>query len=131
MDLIRQHGANRRVYIRYPFGHASWPPSTGLEVDHPGRQLLPLPRGVTHTLVLDNRPADCSAEMLGCEAVLRHISERFGAKMHLEPATSSSFACMGPGKQVRHGVKPGQPSWFIYHSTNDAMPMVEAAAAQL
>jgi hypothetical protein len=50
--------------------------------------------------------SDCSAEMLGCEAVLRHISNCFGdAKMYLEPTPSTSFAWLGPGKQVRHGAR--------------------------
>lgn len=39
--------------------------------------------------------------MLGCEAVLRYISKSFGdAKMYLEPAPSTSFAWLWPGKQV-------------------------------
>lgn len=45
---------------------------------------------------------NCSAETLGCEAVLRHISNSFGgAKVYLQPGTSTSFAWLGPGKQVR------------------------------
>ena len=71
-----------------------------LEAEKPGCQANLLARfGPAHPC---RSYCACSAEMLGCEAVLRHISKCFGnAKMYLEPAPSTSFAWLGPGKQVR------------------------------
>lgn len=100
VDLFRQHGANRRIYIRWLSNIRLFNPSEPRKLTI--RQIC------LHTSAHLYGPySDCSAEMLGCEAVLRHISKCFGdAKMYLEPTPSTSFAWLGPGKRVGNGAKP-------------------------
>jgi hypothetical protein len=69
--------------------------------------------------------------MLGCEAVLRHISKSFGdAKMYLEPAPSTSFAWLGPGKQVHYDAKLPQSDEETAHETSYAVPRQLRTAAE-